>query len=377
MCRGIGRGRAPIDGHGRGPGYSSEVPGIGVITNPRSRANKRDPSSMRRLGYLIGDRGSAEATRSLDDLYRVAEEFKRADIDVLGINGGDGTIHHTLTAFLRTYGDKPMPLIAILRGGTMNTIANSYGIRGSPATLLFELVDKYHNNDPNDPFDVFEKAILRVGDAFGFIFGTGIVYNFLDAYYKTGNPSPPTAARLVLRGAFSSLVGGQFAHEITRRFRARVTVDGDVWARNDFLAVAAACVEQIGLGFKPFYRWNEPDRFPLLGIHCPSALSFVAELPRVFRGRPMRRDKVIDAVAREVVFDADGPLEYIVDGDTYQADRQLRLAVGPKLRFIRLTGDVVSDKGTAALGGSRGEAALLPARGEAVETAPVESGPGR
>src|SRR5437762_2543265 len=106
------------------------VPGIGVITNPRSRMNKRDPSRMRKLGYLIGDRGSAAATRSLDDLYRVAEEFKSADIDVLGINGGDGTIHHTLTAFVRTWGDKPLPLIAILRGGTMNTIANSYGIKG-------------------------------------------------------------------------------------------------------------------------------------------------------------------------------------------------------------------------------------------------------
>ena len=295
---------------------------------------------MRRLGYLIGDRGSAAATGSLDDLYRVAEEFKSADIDILGINGGDGTIHHTLTAFLRTYADKPMPLVAILRGGTMNTIANSYGIRGSPADLLFELVDKYHDNDP---FDVFDKAILAVGDAYGFIFGNGIVYNFLDAYYKTGDPSPAMAARLILRAVASSLVGGEFARTLTRHFRARVTVDGDVWAREDFVAVAAACVEQIGLGFKPFYRWNEPDGFPVLGIHCPSAFSFAAELPRVFAGRPMRRDKVIDAVAREVLFETDGPIEYIIDGDTYTADRRLRLGVGPTLRFIRLTGQPVSE----------------------------------
>ena len=316
------------------------MPGIGVITNPRSRANRRDPSSMRRLGYLIGSRGSAEATRSLDDLYRVAEEFKRADIDILGINGGDGTIHHTLTAFLRTYGAKPMPMVAILRGGTLNTIANSFAIRGPTAALLFELVDKYHNNDP---FDVFEQEILAVGERYGFIFGNGIVYNFLDAYYKTGRPSPATGARLVLRGALSSLVGGHLARQMTRRFRARVTVDGDVWARDDFMAVAAACVEQIGLGFRPFYRCHEPGRFALLGIHCPSALSFVAELPRVYAGRPMRRDKVIDQAAREVLFESDEPIQYIIDGDTYDGERSLRLALGPRLRFIRLTGQAVSD----------------------------------
>jgi hypothetical protein len=48
-------------------------------------------------------------------------------------------------------------------------------------------------------------------------------------------------------------------------------------------------------------------------------------------------------LAPEVFFDADGPVEYIIDGDTYSADRHLRLAVGPKLRFVRLTGEVVSD----------------------------------
>src|SRR5215470_977396 len=105
------------------------MPGIGVITNPRSRANLRDPSKARKLGYLIGSHGSAQATKSLDDLYRVCEEFKKERIDVLGISGGDGTLHHTLTAMIRTYGDElALPPVAILRGGTMNTIARSFGI---------------------------------------------------------------------------------------------------------------------------------------------------------------------------------------------------------------------------------------------------------
>ena len=39
---------------------------------------------------------------------------------------------------------------------------------------LFDLVDKYHTSEP---FDYLEKEILAVGDAYGCIFGTGVIYN--------------------------------------------------------------------------------------------------------------------------------------------------------------------------------------------------------
>ncbi len=310
------------------------MPGIGLITNPRSRVNLRDPGRARRLSYLVGSHGNAEATKSIDDLYRVCEEFKKERIDVLGISGGDGTLHHTLTAMIRTYGDEPLPPVAILRGGTMNTIARSFGIFGETPRLTFELVDR-HRRGLLGTFPWFEREILQVGDAYGFIFGNGIIYNFLHEYYATGNPSPGTAAQLILRAAGSTMVRGALARRIYKRFHARVVADGDRWACEDFITVAAAVVEQIGLGFKPFYRVHErPDAFAVLGIHTDAA-GFVAELPNIMAGRPMRRDKVIDQAAREVVFEADEPLEYIIDGDTYVQEGSLTLRLGPKLRFLR------------------------------------------
>jgi diacylglycerol kinase family enzyme len=316
------------------------VPGIGLITNPRSRANKRDPSKPRKLGYLIGSHGTAEATKSLDDLYRVCEEFKKERIEVLGISGGDGTMHHTLTAMIKTYGDQPLPLVAILRGGTMNTIANSLGIRGETPKLLFELVDKHRRGQE---LDVFEREVLQVGDKYGFIFGNGIIYNFLHEYYATGDPSPSTAAKLILSAAASTMVSGPLSQRIYRRFHARVVADGDEWACEDFITVAAAVVEQIGLGFRLFYRCNErPASFAVLGIHT-SALGFVTELGRIRAGKSMRRDKVIDAVAREVIFSSDEQLEYIIDGDTYICADSLTLRTGPRLRFVRLTGDATGE----------------------------------
>lgn len=332
------------------------MPGIGLITNPRSRAYKRDPSKPRKLGTLIGSQGQAEATRSLDDLYRVCEEFKKERIDVLGISGGDGTLHHTLTAIIKTYGDQPLPRVAILRGGTMNTIANSLGIRGETRSLLLELVDKQRRSVLSE-IPAFDKAILQVGDRYGFIFGNGIIYNFLHEYYSTGHPSPSTAAQLIARAAASTMVRGPLSRRIYRRFRARVTVDGERWAWDDFTAVAASVVAQIGLGFKPFYRCDEdPARFAMLGIHT-NALGFVTELPAIHRGRPMRRDKVIDVVAGEALFEPlvdEGELEYIIDGDTYTCAGPLRLQTGPRLTFLRLTGNVTDEKSLAELEAAAG-----------------------
>jgi diacylglycerol kinase family enzyme len=322
------------------PDYNPRVPGIGLITNPRSRVNRRDPGAARRLGYLIGSHGTAEATRSLDDLYRVCEELKKQRIDVLGISGGDGTLHHTLTAMIKTYGDEPLPLIAILRGGTMNTIARSFGIFGRTSRLLFELIDKHKRGQP---LDIFEQELLQVGDKYGFIFGNGLIYNFLNEYYATGNPSPATATRLIALAAASALVRGPLAQRICKRFHARVVADGDPWACQDFITVAASVVEQIGLGFKPFYRFKErPGSFAVLGVHT-SPTGIVVELPRILAGQPIRRDKVIDQVASELVFSTDEPLEYIIDGDTYVSTGELVLRMGPKLRFVHLTGDATGE----------------------------------
>ena len=51
---------------------------------------------------------------------------------------------------------------------------------------------------------------------------------------------------------------------------------------------------------------------------------------------------MIDQVAREVLFEAD-TVTYTVDGDTYSVKGELRLQLGPRLRFVRLAGQLGSD----------------------------------
>ena len=70
--------------------------GIGIVVNPRSRLNQRDPRAALRLARKLGDQGVVRTAKSRDDLARIAEDFRKLQIDVLGISGGDGTNYVTM-----------------------------------------------------------------------------------------------------------------------------------------------------------------------------------------------------------------------------------------------------------------------------------------
>ncbi len=331
--------------------------GIGVVLNPRSRRNLRDPRAQARLARTLGDHGVVRAARSIDELYRIAEDFRRDDIDVLAISGGDGTNHVTLTGFIDVYGHATMPQVALLRGGTMNTVANSVGVsRGGPEGLLGQLIRAYARRagGPDGPLryqlENVERHVMRItsggsGKAqYGFLFGTGVMCGFLAEYYADGEPSPLVAAKTLARGIGSAFIGGPTIRRMAEPFRGSVRlVSGggryeEIWDDRDYLAVAAGTIAHIGLDFKPFYRYQErPAHFHMLGIYA-SPVDFVRELPRIHRGEPMRPDKAFDGLGERAFVrgrNQRSKLRFMIDGDLLEAESgELEVAIGPKVKLV-------------------------------------------
>ena len=74
----------------------------------------------------------------------LSDSDRVTSIGLLAISGGDGTNHVTLSGFIDVYAGAALPQIALLRGGTMNTVANAIGVRrGRPEGLLARLVRAY------------------------------------------------------------------------------------------------------------------------------------------------------------------------------------------------------------------------------------------
>jgi diacylglycerol kinase family enzyme len=342
------------------------VAGIGVVLNPKSRHNQRDPRAADRLARTLGDHGVVRQARSIDELYRIAEDFRRVDVDVLAISGGDGTNHVTLTGFLDVYGGAIMPQVALLRGGTMNTVANSIGVRhGRPEGLLGRLIRDYAQR-ASAPLDNVERHVMRIAPVeggkahYGFLFGTGVVAGFLAEYYGSGDPTPLVAAQTLARAVGSAFIHGATIRRMASPFHGHVVVeeltcasdlvasaavgppDGPPltvrrWETRDYLTVTAGTIAHIGLNFRPFHRYDElPARFHILGIHA-SPLSIVRELPRIHRGRPMRPGKAFDALAvRARVVSSAGPVRYTIDGDLHQSDGELEVGIGPRVKLVVL-----------------------------------------
>lgn len=311
--------------------------GIGVVLNPKSRKNLKDPRAARRLASTLGDHGVVREARSLDDLYRIAEDFKKLDIDVLGISGGDGTNHVTLTGFIDVYGASSLPQIAFLRGGTMNTVANSCGVApGKPEGLLSRVLRRYTMRGVR-PLENVERHVARVDKHYGFLFGTGAVRGFLAEYYAGGPPDPVVAAKTLLRGVGSTLVGGEMVKRMCAPFRGRVVFDdGTSWEERDYLTTAGGTIDQIGLGFKPFYRYAErPGCLHILGIYASPGL-FVRNLPRIHMGRALTRGATYDAVVPAATIEArrGERVAYMIDGDLHETGRELRVETGPKVRIV-------------------------------------------
>ncbi len=309
--------------------------GIGVVTNPRSRKNRRNPVMAETLAYVLGERDHFHAPTSLEALAETARRFRAHEIDVLCINGGDGTIHKVMTAMVRAYGANPLPDVAILRGGTMNIVAESVGNRIRPEEMLEQVVSSYHGSIP---LPETELRLLEVDlddgepPLYGFISGNGIIPRFLERYYDRPDPSPVDAAWLLLRAAVSAVFGGGLARKLTEPWRGEVRIDGSVWPHEEWIAVAFGSVEQIGLGFPVFHRVSaHPDRFQVVGVGS-SVATLALGLPRLYRGRGIGgRDNFTD-VAYEVVLQGPPDQPMTIDGDLYRTPTgRIRYTVGPRV----------------------------------------------
>jgi len=309
--------------------------GIGIVNNPRSRRNLRRPAIAARLRERLDGEGEVMDASTPEELERAVERFRAARIEVLGVNGGDGTGHVVLTAFARAYGADPLPRLLLLRGGAMNTVAHGHGISGAPEAILRQVLIRRRRGFP---LRTVERDLLRIEadggpPCYWFIFGTGAVVTFLEAYYATGRPSPLTAACLVARAIGSAVAGRRFGAALTQRERLRVETDGEEWPDGSYLTLIAGTTPDIGFGFKAFHRCGEqPGLFHAVGITA-SVLQLALAVPRVRAGRPWRRRLALDEVARELVLESSRP-RFTVDGDIYRAERQIRISTGPGVEIV-------------------------------------------
>jgi diacylglycerol kinase (ATP) len=324
---------------------------ISVIVNPRSRANRRNPRIAADFQAIVGDRGQVLAPKSLEELNAMAADLNKSRPSAIAIHGGDGTLHKTVTALGRAFGDDPLPPVAILCGGTMNVVATSLRIRERPSVFLTAVVDADRNGQP---LEMMRRRCLRIGDELGFLFGSGLPANFLAEYYAPSGYGPGRAAWLLFRAFCSALWHGPFIRRMFKRFEGSVRVDGEPLAQTVFVGLMAGTVREVGLGFKLVHRADDdPERFGVLAMHS-AVLSLMWDVLAVQGGRGIAPQRAFSAVASQMdVHSKNGAMAYTIDGDLYRTNEPVAISLGPHIDFLKPPSALIVRPRGDTIGGQR------------------------
>jgi diacylglycerol kinase (ATP) len=310
------------------------MPGIGVVVNPYAKANLRRSDRVERLQALLGDDGWVEQTNGVGAIDDTARRFRERGIDILAICGGDGTLFRTVTAFQRIYGSESLPMLLPLRAGTMNVVAAAiHEIHGGPERVLAHVLHDYRHGRTHD---TVERELMAVnGEEFGFLFGLGLIVNFLRAYYMSPKPGLFSASTLLSKMALSALAGTSLARSALQPFEADIVCDGERVPFRRFTLLLAMTIENLPLGFRPAYlATRKHGHFQILTGPI-SGSRIVRHLHRFRWGLPVQDEALYDNLAREVTIEFDRPTHYMIDADILGPVERLRLSAGPRIRLVR------------------------------------------
>jgi len=315
---------------------------LGVIVNLNARKNKKlveqGVNLKEQFQGIINDWGILRLTHDLRELPMIAQEFKERKIEILAISGGDGTNQHVLTAFWRAYGWQLSKLkLLFLRGGTMNTLANSLGvIKGKQEEILKGLVAKIRQGEK---LSFTEWDTLKVNDEIGYFFGMGLVSNFLDFYYDSslGEPSILKAVKLFISGIGSTLIHGDLAQKFTRWLKAEINIEGNQCWQTNYSVIAAGTAESLGLGTKPLsLARKKPGHFQFLCLSL-KPIFIVWRLPKFYLGLKIKEKsgKVICRLAQRVLIKTKEPYKYTLDGEMNGGPTEFLIETGPRMKVIK------------------------------------------
>jgi diacylglycerol kinase family enzyme len=310
------------------------MPGIGVVVNPNAGSNRRSPKRAQAFADIVGDQGVVRVTPDLAAVDEVAREFAAAKIDILAVCGGDGSHFRTLTALRRAYPNGALPLFLPLRAGTMNYIARSIGcMRGGPEHVLAHVAHDYRHGRTHDLIE--RQLLIANGEHAGFVFGCGVIVNYLRLYYSEAKPGPVTATRLLVRLVGSALSGTSLVRGVFRRVIADVDCDGERVPFRTYTVILGGTITHIALGFKPMYlAAHKRDHFHLLAGPI-GPLSLARKIVRFRRGFPLEEPDFYDNLAREVTIRFATPTGFMMDGDILDPVETLTIRTGPTISMIR------------------------------------------
>lgn len=265
---------------------------LAVISNPSSGNNRRG-NQLRSI--LDGLRRSAvphAEADTLDGLIGSTQQLLDDGVELMVVNGGDGTVQAVLTGIFREPRATDIPVLAVLPGGTTNTTARNvgYGLRAEES--LGELIDAAARGEL--PGKIQRHRVLEVAGnplsepLYAMFFGAGAVYHGI-RFSKENVESRGLRGELgagITLGVFLFRIMTGEGRKLFPPVRARAVVDGGEPVIDDLRGILTSTMDRQFLGLRPYWGTERgPIHYSALSY---SARSLTRAAVSVMRGKPNR-----------------------------------------------------------------------------------------
>lgn len=297
----------------------------GLIWNQHSHRN-RGSGGPAPLPEDVIDIVPEQPSHLMAGLKRLAAE----GVELVVIDGGDGTIREVLTRLPEAFEGR-LPRLAVLPNGKTNALA--LDIETPIGTTLEDILASVEARKPTKRRQCLE--VLRAGEAAperrGFLFGIGAFVRATKLAQKNHGKGffDNAAVGITIAGGLVRTVLGGAGDRWRRGEAARLSYMGP-HAAPRFL-VMASTLKRFPMGFKPY---GEPrEGLKVLTVDAPPRRLLTA-LPRIIRGdesswladHGYRRD---DLASFGIAWDGD----FVLDGEPYKGG-DLTVRQGPSLEFV-------------------------------------------
>ena len=316
---------------------------IAVISNPRSGHNRRRFADFE---AALAARPQVEhfVTGSAAELPAICAALGDRPVELLAINGGDGTAAAVFAALLETLPAEHRPLLALLPAGTANMTAGDVGIHGSLRGALRRLLH-WIDAPQRPPGMVVERAVLRVEAGagprrYGMFLGAGLIMAGTEYAHRALHARGLRDDFSLGLGLVRSLWGiARGEAEFRRAQPLALRLDGGTERAFAAQILAVSTLQRLFLGIRPF--WGRESGSLALSLIEAGAPGLLRNFPGLLRGRPGPRATPAAGYhshrARELQLSFDGTCN--LDGEVLQvsrADGPLRVTAAGPLRFLRL-----------------------------------------
>jgi len=307
---------------------------IAIISNHLSTRNQSDRAW---LDDIVADKPWVRrfSIDHIDDVPRAIATCADAGIEVIAVDGGDGTVGLVFSALLNDGPYKTLPALALLPSGKTNMTAATWSLSGDRREALSALLRKHADDTLDGTIHTQPVLTLRESgnpDRHGAFFGgadivDGILYCRKNIY-PLGWPntlSHPAAVAILFWRAMTSGGNGGSVH---------VSDDNADWSEDGrFYVVMATTMDKLLLGMRP------DPKVGTGAVHYISlrtgALSILSTVLNLIKRRFTH--SAIRTVRRSAALTFAFNGSYTLDGELYDTseDKPLSIDGDQTLRFVR------------------------------------------